>query len=175
MKKLLLSAAIATAALSGALTATSASAQPYTYSGPAPGEEEYYDDQGQDGYYDDGGYERSRTEVRVEYREGYRDNGRYRPGDYYRGDGQGSLNGYRGDRRRYYRNNERCSGTTGAIVGGLLGAVIGGEAGRGGYYNRRSGTGTILGAGAGALIGSEIDRSNCREDYRDGYRGGYRR
>lgn len=172
MKKFLFSAAIASFALAGATAATSAAAQPYTYAGPTT--DEYQDDgQVDDGYYDGGaydtgGYEGTRVEARIEYRGDYRDSGRYRPGDYYRGDGQGTLrNGpYRGGRQRYYRGGERCSGTTGAIVGGLLGAVIGGEAGRGGYYNRRSGAGTLIGAGAGALIGSEIDRSNCRDDYR---------
>ncbi|MDF7775508.1 hypothetical protein P1X14_09640 [Sphingomonas sp. AOB5] len=158
MKKFLVSAAIAAAALGGALTATSAAAQPYTYAGPENGDDGYYDE-GQDAepYYEDqGSYDRGQ----------YRDGGRYRPGDYYRGDGQGTLrNGpYRADRRRYYRS-ERCSGTTGAIVGGLLGAIVGGEAGRGGYYNRRSGVGTVVGAGVGAVIGSEIDRGNCQDNY----------
>lgn len=85
---------------------------------------------------------------------------RYRPGDQYRGDGVD----YDGDPRRERRHRERrCSGTTGAILGGIAGALIGGDLGgrptRYGY--RRSGAGTLVGAGVGAVVGSEIDRDNC--------------
>ena len=87
------------------------------------------------------------------YEQGYRDDG-------YRGEYR-DRRGYN-RRDRQYRGDRRCSGTGGAIIGGVLGALLGGEIGRGGYHNRRSGTGTILGAGAGALLGREIDRGDCR-------------
>lgn len=96
------------------------------------------------------------------YRESYRDDGYSRDGGYayderpveYR------RESYRGHRHRDYR---RCtSGTTGAIVGGVLGGLLGREIGRGGYWNRPSGTGLILGAGAGALAGRAIERDGCR-------------
>ncbi len=95
-------------------------------------------------------------------------------------DSRGYQGEYRGPDRNYYnydrsyqnddrgyRNHRRAprrcgSGTTGAIIGGVLGALLGGEVGRGsGYYDKRSGTGTIVGAGAGALIGRELDRGGC--------------
>lgn len=53
-----------------------------------------------------------------------------------------------------YRGSQRCtSGTTGTIVGAVVGGLLGGEIGRGGYYDRRSTTGAIIGAGGGALAG----------------------
>lgn len=107
-------------------------------------------------------YGYSRYDNRGDYGRGYRDDRRgydnYDRGYY-------DNRGYRGHRRGV----QRCgSGTTGAIIGGVLGALIGGEVGRGsGYYDKRSGTGTIVGAGAGALIGRELDRG-C--DNSRGYR-----
>jgi hypothetical protein len=88
------------------------------------------------------------------YEGGYQDRG-------YRGDGYYEQRDYR-DARRHYRNRRCSSGTTGAIVGGILGALLGREIGRGGRYNRPSGTSAIVGAGAGALVGREIDRGDCR-------------
>jgi len=68
--------------------------------------------------------------------------------------------------RRYgYRHREyrrRCSGTTGAIIGGVAGGLLGREIGRGGRWNEPSTTGLIIGAGAGALAGRAIERENCR-------------
>lgn len=142
MKTLFAAALTAGIALAG-ISATPAMAQDYGHRG---GYDRSYDHRGGDGY-------------------GYRGDGRG-----YRGP-QGGYRNYgppRGD--RYYRGGERCSGTTGTIVGGVVGALLGGEIGRGnGYYNRRSGTGTIVGAGVGALVGREIDRSDCgpsRRNYR---------
>ncbi|RYD63732.1 MAG: hypothetical protein EOP58_10855, partial [Sphingomonadales bacterium] len=101
---------------------------------PAAAQDRY----GYSNYDDRGGYDR-----------GYRDDRRGYD-NYDRGYGDRD---YRGGRQ--YRGQQRCgSGTTGTIIGGVLGALIGGEVGRGnGYYNRRSGTGTLVGAGAGALLG----------------------
>jgi hypothetical protein len=95
----------------------------------------------------------------------------YRQGDYYRGDNysyRGQPVEYRGgdyDRNDGYGygRRQRCtSGTTGAIAGAVLGGLLGREIGRGGPWDRPSGTGLILGAGAGALAGRAIERSNCR-------------
>ena len=149
MKTLFAAALTASVAFAG-LAATPAMAQDrYGYQGG-------YDNR------DDGRQYRGGGDYREEYR------GDYRDGREYRGD-----RGYRGNRN--YRGNQRCgSGTTGAIVGGVLGALVGGEIGRGsGYYNQRSGTGTIIGAGAGALLGREVERSDCGG--RGGRHRGYRR
>jgi uncharacterized protein YcfJ len=67
------------------------------------------------------------------------------------------------DRRQYdrrYRNHygQRCSGTTGTI----LGAIAGGLLGRAIDGGRDRTAGTIIGAGAGALAGRAVDRDNCR-------------
>jgi hypothetical protein len=59
----------------------------------------------------------------------------------------------------YYNHyGQRCSGSTGTIIGAIAGGLLGNQvAGRG------DGTlGAILGAGAGALAGRAIDRSDCR-------------
>lgn len=140
MKTLFAAALTASVALAGVAATPAAAQDRYGYS--------HYQDRGYQGEYRGdrgrGGYDN--------YQRGY-DN-----------------RGYRGD-RRHYRSNQRCgSGTTGAIVGGVLGALLGGEVGRGsGYYDQRSGTGTIIGAGAGALLGREIDRGDCNNGRR-GYR-----
>jgi len=161
MRKLFAAAMGISVAIAG-ISATPAAAQ--AYQGPPPPRDGYAyqdDDYQGDGYQDRDGYSDQR-----EYRDP-RQGGRYQVGDTYRGP---ETRAYRGQ-NRYYRGNQRCgSGTTGAIIGGVLGALVGGEVGRGnGYYSRRSGTGTIVGAGAGALIGREIDRGDCN-DHRRGYR-----
>lgn len=98
----------------------------------------------------------------------------YRPGDYYRGNGddrgfdtrryddRGYARNYRPNYARTYQNCRRNSGTTGTILGAIAGGLLGREIGRGGYRNQPSTTGLILGAGAGALAGRAIDKSsNC--------------
>ena len=69
----------------------------------------------------------------------------------------------RHDRRYYdqrYRNHygQRCSGTTGTIIG----AIAGGLLGRAIDGGRDRTAGTIIGGAAGALAGRSIDRDNCR-------------
>jgi hypothetical protein len=89
----------------------------------------------------------------------------YYPGNPYYG---GGYNG-----QTYYGN--RCSGTTGTVVGGVAGAVVGSQIakGRGGYDyygNRRGGSGTtgaIIGGAVGALLGRKIDKDSCKR--RNGY------
>lgn len=86
--------------------------------------------------------------------------------------------GYSG--QTYYGN--RCSGTTGTVVGGLAGAYVGSKIANGrqryDYYgNRRGGsgaTGAIIGGAVGALLGRKIDKDSCnRRNYNyNGY--GYR-
>ena len=93
------------------------------------------------GYYDGYAYQQS-------YRDG-RQNRRYDQRRY--------------DRRQYdrrYQNHygQRCSGTTGTI----LGAIAGGLLGRAIDGGRDRTVGTIVGAGAGALAGRAIDRNGCR-------------
>ena len=76
-----------------------------------------------------------------------------------------SGRGYYG--QNYYGN--RCSGTTGTIVGGVAGALLGREVDRGGnsrYGRRDSGTtGAIIGGALGALAGRGIDKSSCDNRY----------
>jgi uncharacterized protein YcfJ len=82
------------------------------------------------------------------YEQSYRGD-RYRRGDVYRG--------ARYDRRDY--RGQRCSGTTGTIVGGVAGALIGREvASRRGSRTPE----TIIGAAIGALAGRAVDKSGCR-------------
>jgi hypothetical protein len=145
MKTLFAAALTATVALAGVSATPVAAQDRYGYS--------QYDNRGSDrGYRQDrgprGGYDN--------YNRSY--------------DNRGGYDNYdRSYDDRSYRNHrrapQRCgSGTTGAIIGGVLGALLGGEVGRGsGYYNQRSGTGTIVGAGAGALIGRELDRGGCND------------
>jgi hypothetical protein len=59
----------------------------------------------------------------------------------------------------YYNHyGQRCSGSTGTIIGAIAGGLLGNQvAGRGDRT-----LGAILGAGAGALAGRAIDRSDCR-------------
>lgn len=101
-------------------------------------------------------------------------NDTYRPGDYYRGNGNDDrryddrryddrrYDDRRYDNRGYARDYQRCrsnSGTTGTILGAIAGGLLGREIGRGGYRNQPSTTGLILGAGAGALAGRAIEKS----------------
>ena len=97
---------------------------------------------------------------------------RYDNGYYNQGYGR-SYQGQRYDRRyanqRYYNQRthnggyynhygQRCSGSTGTIIGAIAGGLLGNQvAGRGDRT-----LGAILGAGAGALAGNAIDRSDCR-------------
>jgi hypothetical protein len=170
MRKFLFAAAMGLSALA----ATPACAQAYEAPPPPPGG--YYEESDltpategvedatgfQGGYDEDAGPpDGVQTATAMEYDRSYdAPPRRYRPGDQYRGDGVD----YDGDPRRERRHRERrCSGTTGAILGGIAGALLGGDIGgrptRYGY--RRSGAGTVIGAGVGAVVGSEIDRDNC--------------
>jgi len=91
--------------------------------------------------------------------------------------------GYNGS--TYYGVN-RCSGTTGTVVGGVAGAVIGskiaGSRSRYDYYgNRRGGsstTGALIGGAVGALLGRKVDKDSCKSrnrNYGYGYNNyGYR-
>lgn len=97
---------------------------------------------------------------------------------YDRHDGYGYQQQYRGDRydrryeqrrydrqdRRYYNQRyrghyaQRCSGTTGTILGAIAGGLLG-RAIDGGHDRT---AGTIIGGAAGALAGRAIDRQDCR-------------
>ena len=98
---------------------------------------------------------------------------RYDNGQYGQRYGNGYYQAQRYDRRyanqRYYNQRtynggyynhygQRCSGSTGTIIGAIAGGLLGnGIAGRGDRT-----LGAIIGAGAGALAGRAIDRSDCR-------------
>ena len=84
------------------------------------------------------------------YGNGYYQTGRYANQRYYN---QRTYNG------GYYNHyGQRCSGSTGTILGAIAGGLLGSSvAGRGDHP-----LGAILGAGAGALAGRAIDRSDCR-------------
>ena len=104
----------------------------------------------------------------------------YYPGYGY---GGGYNNGYDYNRgyngQTYYGN--RCSGTTGTVIGGVAGAVVGSKIAGGrrsyDYYgNRRGGSGTtgaIIGGAVGALLGRKIDKDSCNRR-NNGYNYGYR-
>lgn len=74
--------------------------------------------------------------------------------------------GYNG--QTYYGN--RCSGTTGTLIGGVAGAVVGSKIAGGGsrydyYGNRRGGsstTGALIGGAVGALLGRKVDKDSCK-------------
>lgn len=81
-------------------------------------------------------------------------------GQYDQGYRGGDYRHYRNDDRRYYRNDRRqrnrCSNTTGTVLGAIAGGLLGNSvAGRGDRT-----LGAVLGAGAGALAGRAIDRSD---------------
>jgi hypothetical protein len=131
LKKIIISTAVAASALT-ALPAAAEAQSRYGYSSR-------YDN----GYYNQGygrGY----------YDQGQRYDRRYANQRYYnqRGYNQGYGNHY----------GQRCSGSSGTIIGAIAGGLLGNEvAGRGDRT-----LGAILGAGAGALAGRAIDRSDCR-------------
>jgi hypothetical protein len=137
LKKIIISTAVAASALT-ALPAAAEAQSRYGYSSR-------YDN----GYYNQGygrGY--SNQSQRYANQRGY--NQSY----YNQGYDQRTYNG------GYYSHyGQRCSGSTGTIIGAIAGGLLGNQvAGR-----RGDGTlGAIIGAGAGALAGRAIDRSNCR-------------
>ncbi|WP_426267897.1 glycine zipper 2TM domain-containing protein [Sphingomonas sp. LHG3443-2] len=108
----------------------------------------------------------------------------YYPG--YGGYNNGYQRGYDNYNRSYsgqgyYGQNygNRCSGTTGTVIGGVAGAVLGSKIAGGrqryDYYgNRRGGsnaTGAIIGGAVGALLGRKVDKDSCnRRNYNYGYR-----
>lgn len=97
------------------------------------------------------------------YRGGYYDNSRNHYRGYDRRDDRRYYNQRYYNQRQYdrrYRSHygQRCSGSTGTILGAIAGGLIGREvAGRGDRT-----IGTIIGGAAGALAGRSIDRSDCR-------------
>ena len=129
LKKIIISTAVAASALT-ALPAAAEAQSRYGYSSR-------YDN----GYYNQG-YGRSY--------QGQRYDRRYANQRYYN---QRTYNG------GYYNHyGQRCSGSTGTILGAIAGGLLGSSiAGRGDHT-----VGAILGAGAGALAGRAIDRSDCR-------------
>jgi hypothetical protein len=136
LKKIIISTAIAASALSAFPAAAEAQSR-YGYSNR-------YDN----GYYNQGygrGY--SNQSQRYANQRYYNQRG------YNRGYDQRTYNG------GYYSHyGQRCSGSTGTIIGAIAGGLLGNSvAGRGDRT-----LGAILGAGAGALAGRAIDRSNCR-------------
>lgn len=97
----------------------------------------------------------------------------YYPDPYYGGGGYNGQATY---------GSQRCSGTTGTVVGGVAGAVVGSRIARGrqsyDYYGNRSGggnatTGALIGGAVGALLGRKVDKSACKRRNRNndyGYR-----
>jgi hypothetical protein len=147
LKKIIISTAVAASALT-ALPAAAEAQSRYGYSSR-------YDN----GYYNQGygrGYSnQSQRYANQRYynQRGYNQRG-YNQGYYNQGYDQRTYNG------GYYSHyGQRCSGSTGTIIGAIAGGLLGNQvAGR-----RGDGTlGAIIGAGAGALAGRAIDRSNCR-------------
>jgi hypothetical protein len=141
LKKIIISTAVAASALT-ALPAAAEAQSRYGYSSR-------YDN----GYYNQG------------YGSGSYDQGQRYSQRYYaqRGYNQGGYNQRYYNQRAYnggYYNHysQRCSGSTGTIIGAIAGGLLGNEvAGRGDRT-----LGAIIGAGAGALAGRAIDRSDCR-------------
>jgi len=143
---------LAAAAASTALVALPAAAEAH------PG---YYGRGYDNGYYNNG-YDDSGYYNNGYYNNGYASGGyygghRYRPGDYY---GRGYSNRYYGRNRHYYRG-DRCSGTTGAIVGAVAGGLLGREVTRGDYGRGDETAGLIVGGALGALAGRSIGRHSC--------------
>lgn len=107
------------------------------------------------GYYNNSaharGYDRN-------YDRGYYDNGYGRQSYGQRSYAQqGYDGGYYTDSRGY---RQRCSGTTGTVIGGVAGALLGRTVTR--DYRHSGTTGTILGGALGALTGRAVDKSSCR-------------
>jgi hypothetical protein len=132
LKKMIISTAVVASALT-ALPAAAEAQSRYGYSSR-------YDNR-----YNNQAYGRSY------YNQGQRYDRRYANQGYYN---QRTYNG------GYYNHySQRCSGSTGTIIGAIAGGLLGNEvAGRRGDRT----LGAILGAGAGALAGRAIDRSDCR-------------
>lgn len=102
--------------------------------------------QAQGRYYDRGGYD-------------YNDRGYDRRYDNRRYDNR-RYDARRGYDNRGYNNHygQRCSGTTGTIIGAIAGGLLGRSIDGG----RDRTTGTIIGGAAGALAGRAIDKDQCR-------------
>ena len=128
LKKLIISTAIATSALTVMPAAAEAQSR-YGYSNR----------------YDNGYYAQSSRNGRGYYNQDRRYDRRYANQRYYN--------------QRYGNHyGQRCSGSTGTILGAIAGGLLGREvAGRGDRT-----VGAIVGAGAGALAGRAIDRNDCR-------------
>ena len=133
LKRIIISTAVAASALT-ALPAAAEAQSRYGYSSR-------YDN----GYYNQGyGYNQGY------YAQGRNYNRAYANQRYY------NQRTYNGGYYNHYR--QRCSGSTGTIIGAIAGGLLGNQvAGRGDRT-----LGAILGAGAGALAGRAIDRSDCR-------------
>src|SRR4051812_36955813 len=131
LKKIIISTAVAASALT-VLPAAAEAQSRYGYSSRY--DNGYYGQRYGNGYYQAQRYDR-----------------RYANRGYYN---QRTYNG------GYYNHYaQRCSGSTGTILGAIAGGLLGSSvAGRGGDHA----LGAIIGAGAGALAGRAIDRSDCR-------------
>ena len=134
LKKIIISTAVAASALT-ALPAAAEAQSRYGYSSR-------YDN----GYYNQGyGYNQGYYAQGRNYNRAYANQGYY------------NQRTYNGGYYTHYR--QRCSGSTGTIIGAIAGGLLGNEvAGRRGDRT----LGAIIGAGAGALAGRAIDRSDCR-------------
>jgi hypothetical protein len=146
LKKIIISTAVAASALT-ALPAAAEAQSRYGYSSRY--DNGYYSQDYGRGSYD----QRQRYDQRAANQRYYSQRG-YNQGYYDQGYNQRNYNG------GYYNHyRQRCSGSTGTIIGAIAGGLLGSQvAGR-----RGDGTlGAIIGAGAGALTGRAIDRSNCR-------------
>ena len=142
LKKIIISTAVAASALT-ALPAAAEAQSRYGYSSR-------YDN----GYYNQGYGRGSYNQGQRYANQGYYNQRGYNQGYYNQGYNQRTYNG------GYYNHyRQRCSGSTGTIIGAIAGGLLGNQvAGR-----RGDGTlGAIIGAGAGALAGRAIDRGNCR-------------
>ena len=132
LKKIIISTAVAASALT-ALPAAAEAQSRYGYSSR----------------YDNGSYNQG-------YGRGYYDQGR-RYNQRYANQGYYNQRTYNGGYYNHYA--QRCSGSTGTIIGAIAGGLLGHE-----IVGRRGDRtlGAIIGAGAGALAGRAIDRGNCR-------------
>jgi hypothetical protein len=138
LKKIIISTAVAASALT-ALPAAAEAQSRYGYSSR----------------YDNGNYNQGYGRGSYDQRQRYANQRYYNQ----RGYNQGYYNqrGYNQGYGNHY--GQRCSGSTGTIIGAIAGGLLGNEvAGRRGDRT----LGAIIGAGAGALAGRAIDRSDCR-------------